>query len=374
MSPASTAPGPVPSATEGPLVVVVAFHAPDLLDRCLTALGDGPTWSWSTTPPTPGWPAVADRHGAQYVDPGRNLGFGAGANVGCTYRHGRDVLLLNPDAAITPDGVRGLHAALHADGGLAAVAPRQHDPDRLDEARVGWPFPTPAGAWIEAAGLGRLRRRTDFLIGSVLLLSAAALDDVGGFDEQFFLYAEETDWQRRAVDRGWRVAVCQAVVATHVGAGTGGDPVARETHFQASHERYVRKHHGTAGWWSYRAAALAGAGVRAVVLPGERREAAGLRLRLFRTGPLRAEASSDGPACAWPTWSSPMPSPGSSGTSARWPTAWPSAATRWTSSAARPTGCGPSSTTRWSTIRPPPWWQGSGRWSRRAGPTWCTPT
>ena len=291
MSPPSTAPGPVPSATEDPLVVVVAFHAPDLLDRCLTDLGDGLDVVVVDNSSDARVARVAVRHGAQYVDPGRNLGFGAGANVGCTHRRGRDVLLLNPDAAITPEGLRALHAALRADTGLAAVAPRQHDPDQLDEARVGWPFPTPAGAWIEAAGLGRLRRRTDFLIGSVLLLSAAALDDVGGFDEQFFLYAEETDWQRRAADRGWRVAVYKPVVATHVGAGTGGNPVARETHFQASHERYVRKHHGTAGWWSYRTATLAGALARAVVLPGERGKDAALRLRLFRTGPLRAEAS-----------------------------------------------------------------------------------
>ena len=77
---------------------------------------------------------------------------------------------------------------------------------------------------MEAAGLGRLRHRVDFLIGSVLLLGDRALTDVGGFDEQFFLYAEESDWQRRATDHGWRVALCADVTATHVGAGTSGDP------------------------------------------------------------------------------------------------------------------------------------------------------
>ncbi|HEX7459427.1 MAG TPA: glycosyltransferase, partial [Acidimicrobiales bacterium] len=291
MSPASTAPGPEPSATEDPLVVVVAFHAPDLLDRCLTDLGDEFDVVVVDNSSDARVARIADHHGTRYIDPGRNLGFGTGANLGCNQRRGRDVLLLNPDAGIAPDGVRALRAALEADPGLAAVAPRQYDPDHLDDARVGWPFPTPVGAWIEAAGLGRLRRRTDFLIGSVLLLSSAALDDVGGFDEQFFLYAEETDWQRRAADRGWRVAVCQPVVATHVGAGTGGDPVTRETHFQASHERYIRKHHGTGGWWCYRTATMAGAGLRVVVLPGDRRKAAALRLRLFRAGPLRAESS-----------------------------------------------------------------------------------
>jgi glycosyltransferase involved in cell wall biosynthesis/GT2 family glycosyltransferase len=291
MNPASTAPGPVPSGDGDPLVVVVAYHAPDLLEHCLAGLGDGFDVVVVDNSSDAAVAEVAGRHGVDYIDPGRNLGFGAGVNVGCALRDGRDVLLLNPDAVITPEAARALHVALRADPGLAAVAPRQHDPERHQDARVAWPFPTPGGAWTEAAGLGRLRRRHDFLIGSVLLVSGAALDDIGGFDEQFFLYAEETDWQRRATDGGWRVAVCPDVLATHVGAGTGGDPVARETHFQASHERYVRKHHGTLGWWSYRAAVLTGAAARTIVLAGRRRQDAALRLRLLRTGPLRAEAA-----------------------------------------------------------------------------------
>jgi glycosyltransferase involved in cell wall biosynthesis/GT2 family glycosyltransferase len=285
-----TPPPAVPPAPGDPLVVVVAFHAADLLDRCLAALDRAFEVVVVDNSSDPGVHDVAERHGAGYVDPGRNLGFAAGVNAGCATRGRRDVLLVNPDATVTPDAVRRLGERLHADPGLAAVAPAQRDPADSHAARVGWPFPTPSGAWLEAVGLGRLRRRQDFLIGSVLLLAGGALDDVGRFDEQFFLYAEETDWQRRAADGGWSVAVCDEVDATHVGAGTGGDPVTRETHFQASHERYVRKHHGTVGWWSYRAAAVAGAGVRTVVLPGRRRHAAGTRLRILVRGPLRAEA------------------------------------------------------------------------------------
>ena len=287
MSPLLTA--STPSGERSPLVVVVAFHAPELLRTCLDVLGDGFDVVVVDNSSDTDVAAVTTRHGATYVDPGRNLGFGAGVNCGCTGRAGRDVLLLNPDAAIAPFEVRALQANLRSNQALAAVAPRQHAPDDLTDDRVAWPFPTPGGAWLEAAGLGRLRRQPDFLIGSVLLLSGAAIDDVGGFDEQFFLYAEETDWQRRATDRGWQVAMCDGVVAVHVGAGTGGDPVVRETHFQASHERYVRKHHGRLGWWSYRMAGMAGAALRSVFLRGRRRRDAALRFRLFRNGPLRAE-------------------------------------------------------------------------------------
>ncbi len=116
---------------------------------------------------------------------------------------------------------------------------------------------------------------------------------MGPFDERFFLYAEEADWQRRAADRGWTVALCPGVTATHVGSGTGGAEARREAHFHASHERYLRKHHGTGGWWIYRSAALVGAAVRAVLLRGERGRLAAARFSLYRRGPLRVEAADD---------------------------------------------------------------------------------
>ena len=277
------------------MVVVVAYRSADLLDHCLAALSGEFDVVVVDNSSDAAVAAVAGVHGCRYVDPGRNLGFAGGVNIGCARREGRDVLLLNPDAAVTPTAVRALHTALAAAPRLAAVAPAQSGPDGGAPDRVVWPFPTPGGAWLEALGLGRLRRRPDYLIGSVLLLRGAALDDVGPFDDHFFLYAEETDWERRAADRGWQVAFCPSVTATHVGAGTGGDAVVRETHFHASNERYLRKHHGTAGWWSYRAAATLGAAVRAVVLPGDRGRRAAARMRLYLGGPMEAEAGLDHP-------------------------------------------------------------------------------
>lgn len=277
--------------------LVVAFGAPELLDRCLTALeGRLPVVVVDNSSDL-SVQAVVERHGATYVDPGRNLGFGAGVNVGLEHRTVTgaagpdDLLLLNPDATITSDAVARLRGRLHATDDLACVAPAQLDPVTGEGARVGWPFPTPARAWLEALGLGRLGRRTDFLIGSVLLVRAEALAEVGPFDERFFLYAEETDWQRRAHDLGWKVALCPEVVATHVGAGTGGDQSERDTHFHASNERYLRKHYGTVGWWVFRTGVMAGALVRGLVLPGDRGRRAAARFRLYLTGPLRAEAA-----------------------------------------------------------------------------------
>ena len=186
--------------------------------------------------------------GATYVDSGRNGGFGFGVNLALAHLDDEDdVLLLNPDAVVSRDDIARLAAALHADPRLASVAPAQVD-EQGRALRVAWPFPTPSGAWLEAVGLGRLgARHQAYAVGTVLLLRAAALRQVGGFDERFFLYAEETDWARRAARLGWRHGVVPTVTALHVGAGTSTDATRRETHFHASQELYLRKHHGTRG-------------------------------------------------------------------------------------------------------------------------------
>ncbi|GAA5159564.1 hypothetical protein GCM10011366_21770 [Ornithinimicrobium tianjinense] len=273
-----------------PEVVVVAYGAPELLRSALAPVRDLAV----TVVDNSSLPEIRElcaELGVRYLDPGWNGGFAAGVNHGLAQRAtpGTDVLLLNPDAVVDVDGIRALHRALRAEPDLASVAPAQVDGDG-GRARVAWPFPSPWGSWLEAVGLGRLNdRRQDYVIGSVLLLRAEALEQVGGLDEDFFLYAEETDWARRAALMGWRHRLVPEVTAVHVGAATSSDPARRETHFHAGQERYLRKHFGAAGWQVARAGQWAGATVRSVVLPGERGAAARRRAALLRQGPWAVE-------------------------------------------------------------------------------------
>ncbi|WP_228255022.1 glycosyltransferase [Ornithinimicrobium avium] len=273
-----------------PEVVVVAYGSTGLLRAALEPVRelDVTVVDNSSLPQVR---ALCEELGVRYLDPGWNGGFGAGVNhaLARRLRPGADVLLLNPDAVVPVEGVRALHAALRAEPDLASVAPAQVDGDGWP-ARVAWPFPSPLGSWLEAVGLGRVNdRRPDYVIGSVLMLRAEALEQVGTLDEAFFLYAEETDWARRAALMGWRHRLVPEVTATHVGAATSSDPQRRETHFHAGQERYLRKHFGDAGWQVARAAQLAGAAVRSVVLPGGRGRAARARAGLLARGPLSVE-------------------------------------------------------------------------------------
>lgn len=272
-------------------VVVVAYGSPELVRAAITPLAGTYPITVVDNSSLPDIRKVTELAGGVYLDPGHNGGFAAGVNHALARRRDprADVLLLNPDATIAPADVESLRRALRGAADLASVGPEQVDGAGAP-TRVGWPFPSPAGAWVEAIGLSRLRHADGFVIGSVLLLRAEAIEDVGGFDERFFLYAEEADWAYRARRRGWRHAVVPSATAVHLGGATSTDATRRETHFHASQERYLRKHYGAAGWTTARGAVVVGSAARGLLLTGDRRATARQRTRLYLDGPVRIEA------------------------------------------------------------------------------------
>lgn len=268
-------------------IIVVAYGAPDLLRGTLEPVVGLPVTVVDNSS-LPEIAALCAELGIRYLDAGGNRGFAAGVNVGLAHRldSRADVLLLNPDARIAPDQIALLAGRLREDARLASVAPAQVD-SAGQKARVEWPFPSPLNAWLEAVGLARLQRGPHFAIGSVLLLRAEAIDQVGGFDEHFFLYAEEADWAYRAWRMGWRHAVVGDATAMHIGAGTSTDDRLRTLRFQASQERFYRKHHGQIGWQGARLGLWAGAMARSLILQGPRGTDARRRAALLHLGPMR---------------------------------------------------------------------------------------
>lgn len=282
--------GGPPTKPAPPEVVLVAYHTPELVRSALEPLAGALAVTVVDNSSSPAVRRVAEDLGVRYLDPGRNGGFAAGVNHALARRAtpGTDVLLLNPDARVALDDVARLQSALHAAPDLASVGPAQEDGSGAP-ARVHWPFLTPGRAWLEAVGLGRLPSRRGYVVGSVLLLRAAALEGVGPFDERYFLYAEETDWAYRASRIGWRHALVPDVHAQHLGGATSGSSTERTVHFRASQELYLRKHYGAAGWAVARAAMVSGAVARSVLHRGDRAVAARRRAALLVAGPARVE-------------------------------------------------------------------------------------
>jgi GT2 family glycosyltransferase len=270
-----------------PHVLVVAYHNTADLDRCLATLANHLPVLVVDNGSDDEAHELCRRYGVEYLRSPGNIGFAAAVNLGLgSVPCDRDVLLVNPDALVSPSAVRRLADRMRAEPRLAALSPRISDGNG-EQARVSWPVPSPGRAWVEAVGLAPWWRRSrEFVMGAVLLLRREALDDVGLFDERFFLYAEETDWQLRALNRGWRIAVEPSIEAAHGGSASSSDEGRRQALFHRSAELFIRKWHGGLGWQVFRAAVVAGAIARYVVSAGSRQEHA-QRLRLYLGGPAR---------------------------------------------------------------------------------------
>jgi len=87
--------------------------------------------------------------------------------------------------------------------------------------------------------------QVDWVVGACMLVRRAALEQVGGFDEGFFMYSEELDLCHRAVDAGWQVVYMPDAVVTHYEGKSSEQVVAaRHIRFHSSRVRYVLKYHG----------------------------------------------------------------------------------------------------------------------------------
>ncbi|MDR3069071.1 MAG: glycosyltransferase, partial [Cellulomonas sp.] len=279
---------PTPGERPVPEVVLVAYRHPEMVRTALAPLVGRLPITVVDNSTMPEIRQVVEAAGARYLE-GRGLGFAAGVNDALAHRQapGADVLLLNSDAVITVEDVLALQRALHADPRAALAGTREIEEGGGPPPRDTWPFPSVGRFFLENIGLGRLpaRRSRRFVAGGLSLLRAEALDEVGGLDERFFLYFEDTDWAYRAHRRGWRAILVDDVVSWHTGGGTTSqDPGRYEVHLHASLEKYYRKHLGDFRWTVARLIGVVGAAARVLV-----RHGSVLRLRLYLQGPARVE-------------------------------------------------------------------------------------
>jgi len=220
-------------------VVVVDYDAGDVLADCLTSLeADGVSAVVVVeNGDAAGARAVLARsgHGAvPLVDTGRNLGYGAGANRGIAALESRPfVLVCNPDLRVHPGVVAGLADALEAEPTWALVGPRiltaAGDPypsarrfpsvtdaaghALLDQLWKQNPFTHRyrAGGWTSSEPT-----TTDWVSGACFLARRSALEELGGFDEAYFMFAEDMDLCWRAKRAGWQVGYVPGVEVTHI--------------------------------------------------------------------------------------------------------------------------------------------------------------
>lgn len=197
---------------------------------------------------------IARLHGAEVVEAPTNGGFGSGCNLGVQATSAAFVLLLNPDAAVRPGTVAGLRAALSAHPTTAAVASNVIGASGSLEP-VRRRFPSVWRAPLEPGVAARLDERwyarrgshggeVDWLSAACILVRRDAFAAVGGFDERYFLYSEETDLCARWRDAGWPVRFVPGFATHHEGAAsTGALPGQGKVAWVDGYVRFARTHH-----------------------------------------------------------------------------------------------------------------------------------
>jgi GT2 family glycosyltransferase len=269
-------------------VVVVTYRSAALLPSCLGPLPAGLPIVVVDNASDDGSAAVGARLGARVVRNTANRGFAAAANQGAAIGSAPIIVFLNPDAHLSPGDLSRLVQPFDNRAVGVAGASLRYDDGRPQQS--WWPIPSPGLIWRQAFGLHRLRplhpdERGDVpsVVGACMAIRRVAFDELGGFDEQFWLYGEETEFCRRARDAGWRVQLVAGAVAVHAGGASGeGMGTLTFEHFHRGAERIVLKHHGRLGLLSHRVGTLVWAAIRVVAFAFHRDQHSRTRNRAHR--------------------------------------------------------------------------------------------
>lgn len=262
-----------PRRTPDLSVIIVSWNVRELLRACLQSVlacplsvevivVDNASTDGSAAMVAQEFPAV------RLIVNTANRGFTAANNQGIALARGRYVCFLNPDTVVGGDALQMMVAYLAAHADVAAVGPQLRYGDGRPQSSCRR-FPTLCSALFESTPLewhwpgnpwarwyrmedrlplspaGEEGVEVDWLVGAALMTRREILEQIGGFDEGYFMYSEELDWCRRVRQTGRRIVYLPAAQIIHYEGKSSEQVVAaRHIHFQTSKVRYFYKFHG----------------------------------------------------------------------------------------------------------------------------------
>ncbi len=269
-------------------VAVVSWNTRDLLRRCLESLHphteSGLVEVWVVDNASRDGSADLVRDGFGWVNliaSDENLGFGRAVNLAARQSTADWIAPSNADIAVRRDTIDRMLEAGERDAGAGAVAPMLSGPDGETQHSV-FSFPTipysflvAVGAYHVLPGLGdRLAipgfwdpsrsRRVPWAIGAFLMVRRAAWDEIGGFDDRQWMYAEDLDLGWRLHSAGWATRYEPRAIVDHAGAAStsqlfGADPSAK---WQRATFGFIARRWGVAHVWAIALLNLLGALLR----------------------------------------------------------------------------------------------------------------
>lgn len=220
-------------------MAVVSWNTRDLLARCLTSLqhevesGRVEVWVVDNASDDGSPDLVREQFPWVHLEASReNLGFGAALNVVAGQTSTDWIAVANADIALPPGALNALLESAAMDPGAGAIAPRLRMPDGRVQHSVG-AFPTLTFTLLHASGAFRFRsviadrmafpgrwdmdrrRRVPWALGAFLLVRRDAWNQIGGFDDSQWMYAEDLDFGWRLREHGWATRYEPLAVLEH---------------------------------------------------------------------------------------------------------------------------------------------------------------
>ncbi|MFN8152209.1 MAG: glycosyltransferase family 2 protein [Solirubrobacterales bacterium] len=270
-------------------IVIVSFRGKELLRRCLTSVrehGAGADMTVTVVDNASG-DGTAEMVAAEFPEvtllaQDENLGFARAQNIGIRRGRGAAVLVLNPDAALEQDTLEPLLQRLADDPRIGCCGPALIREDGSFDHAARRTFPTPLSALGHFTGVGRRmesgaladyrapdveRGPVDAVNGAFMLLRRAALDDVGLFDEGYWMYMEDLDLCARLKEGGWITYYEPTSRALHTKAGTteGRRGPRLNIAFHRGMGRFYRRHDAPGNGALTNFAVYAGIGVKLAI-------------------------------------------------------------------------------------------------------------
>ena len=229
-------------------VVIVSYNTADLIKACLLSVraSDGvslETFVVDNASSDGGAALVREQFPwARLVENRENRGFGAANNQVLPDCRGRYVVLLNPDTEATPQAFRRMTAWMDANPQVGLAGPTVNNLDGSHQDTVSRTYP---GQKRTAGELSGLPGEIACVMGACQIVRTALMRELGGFDEEFFLYGEDQDLCLRIRKKGYRIGhVDDAVILHHGGKSERGTLPADVWRKKATAEYlFYRKHY-----------------------------------------------------------------------------------------------------------------------------------
>lgn len=205
----------------------------------------------------------SNEHALKIIRNNMNLGFAAACNIGSRQAGGDFVLFLNPDCNLDATAVSRLLQILESDNSAGMAGGLLVNPDGSEQGGGRRSIPTPWRAFVRAFGLYRFANywpelffdfhlhkqplptgpiEVEAISGACMLVKRVAIEDVGLWDEGYFLHCEDLDWCMRFRQKNWKVMFVPSVRVTHVkGVSSGSRPLFVEWHKHKGMMRFYRK-------------------------------------------------------------------------------------------------------------------------------------